>query len=122
MNEKKTEAELNELRNEIDSFKKEKERVRTIIGQVGGMPKGKTKLYNILFALLIIIPLVVSLMSHGVWQLAMIEIATAALSVKLLYLIHMQSKVNHFQLWILSSIEWRLNEINKKVDDIGKDS
>lgn len=46
-------------------------------------------------------------------QLAMVELAIAAVSVKLIFLIHKQSRVNHFQLWILSSIEWQLNEIMK---------
>jgi archaellum component FlaC len=27
-------------------------------------------------------------------------------------------KINHFKFWMLSSIEWRLNEINKQVKEL----
>ena len=30
-------------------------------------------------------------------------------------MIHEQQKVNHFQFWILTSLEYRINEIYKKV-------
>jgi hypothetical protein len=53
-------------------------------------------------------------------RLLMIELATAALAVKILYLMHFQAKVNHFQLWILSSIEWRINEITRKMKAMDK--
>ena len=48
------------------------------------------------------------------FQKTMVDLALAALSIKILFLIHNQARVNHFQLWILTSIEWRLNEIAKK--------
>ena len=53
-------------------------------------------------------------------RLVMIELATVALSVKLLYMMHCQAKVNHFQLWMQSSIEWRINEIIKMLREIKK--
>jgi hypothetical protein len=31
---------------------------------------------------------------------------------------HSQARVNHFQLWILSSLEWRLNEVVKEIDKV----
>jgi hypothetical protein len=48
----------------------------------------------------------------------MIELASAAVSVKIIYLIHCQMRVNHFKLWVLSSIEWRLNELTRLVRKI----
>ena len=51
----------------------------------------------------------------------MIELATVALSVKIIYLIHLQMKVNHFQFWIMSSLEWRLNELLRLVKNLEKD-
>ncbi|HDM90478.1 MAG: hypothetical protein DRQ06_03170 [Candidatus Hydrothermota bacterium] len=110
---KNLEDELNELRQEIEDFKKEKERVRAIVGRIGGAPTFNTRLFNIVFATLVAISLVISLMSRGTLRLAMLEIATALISVKLIYIMHNQARVNHFQLWILSSLEWRINEIQK---------
>ena len=45
----------------------------------------------------------------------MMELTIVALSIKIVFLIHLQSKVNHFQLWVLSAIEWRMNEMMKIV-------
>ena len=110
--------EFEELKQEIEQFKHEKERVRGIVGRVGGMPQRSTRILNVIFVLLIAVPLGVSLFSRGVVQLAMIEIATASVSAKILYLIHMQSRVNHFQLWILTSLEWRLNEMGRQLGEL----
>ena len=43
------EDELNDLKQELEHFQQEKERVRAIIGKIGGMPKFHTKLINIIF-------------------------------------------------------------------------
>lgn len=96
-------------------FKKEKERVRSIMAKIGGVPTFNTKTFNIIFATLVLICLAISLISGGVLRLAMIELAIAALSVKLIYLMHNQACVNHFQLWILLSLKWRPNEIIRAI-------
>ncbi len=108
-------SELEDLRKEIEHFKSEKERVKSIVGQIGGMPSLDTKTHNILFVIFCVVCFVISLFTHGKLQLAMIELAIAAVSVKLIFLIHWMGRVNHFQLWILSSMEWRMNEIIKKI-------
>ena len=38
------ENEINDLKQELEHFEQEKERVRAIIDQIGGMPKFRTKL------------------------------------------------------------------------------
>jgi len=100
-----------DLRREIERFKTEKERVRQIVGRIGGMPSFNTRIINILFAVAIAACLAVSLFYKGVVQLFTIEFAVTAVSIKLMFLIHKQSRVSHFQLWILSSLEWRLDQI-----------
>ena len=108
---KRIEEELEDLKHELDDFRKEKERVRAIVGKAGGVPTMNTKWFNIIFFILVIASLIVSLIARGTLRLAMSELAIAAISFKLIFLMHSQSRVNHFQLWILSSLEWRLNEI-----------
>lgn len=39
-------------------------------------------------------------------------------SVKIVWMIHKQAKVEHFQFWILNSIEFRLNDVSRKIDRI----
>ncbi len=109
--------EMDDLKQEIERFIKEKERVRSIVGEIGGVPRTHAKVFNIIFIILIIVILIISLVSGGTVRLAMVELAVAALSVKLIYLIHNQARVNHFQLWILSSLEWRLNELCKEIKE-----
>ena len=112
---KMIEEEIDDLRHEIEMFHKEKERVRKIVGHIGGVPTFNTKLFNLIFALSLVLCFAVSLVffRNELIRLAMIELALALVSVKLILLIHNQSKVNHLQLWILSSLEWRLDEIRK---------
>jgi len=113
------EQDVGDLKEELEQFKKEKERVRTIVGSIGGVPSMDTKIFNIVFTLVVVICLLISLLSgDNTIRLAMIELAVVAVSIKLIYLIHNQSRVNHFQLWILSSIEWRLDEINRSLNQL----
>lgn len=112
---KNFEAEINDLKQELENFQQEKERVRAIVGKIGGIPTFNTKLANKIFIAVIVITLAISIIGGEKWRLLMIEMATVALAIKIIYMIHCQMKINHFKLWMLSSIEWRLNEIMKHV-------
>lgn len=110
--------ELDDLRQELEYFQQEKERIRSIIGKIGGMPKFHSKFFNIILIVLTVGCLALSIVVHDTsFRLLMIEIASAAVSLKIIYLIHCQMKVNHFKLWMMSSIEWRLNELTRIVRD-----
>ncbi len=99
------ENEIEDLKTELENFQQEKKRVRAILGKIGGVPKFSTKLVNALFILVLAASVAVSFISGEKLRLLMIELATITLSVKIIYLIHCQVKVNHFKFWILSSIE-----------------
>jgi len=115
---KELEEELEDLREELEHFQLEKERVRAIVGKVGGVPKLNTKLANWIFAVIIALTLGISVIANDELRVVLIELAMIAMTVKIIYLIHILMKVNHFKFWILSSIEWRLNEIKKQVNEI----
>lgn len=112
--------EIEELKHEIESFQREKERVRSIVGQIGGVPTSTNKIYNAIFVGLVIVCLITSIFFGGTIRLVAIEAAVALLSLKIIYLMHSQSRVNHFQLWILTSLEWRINEMVEKVHNLEK--
>jgi hypothetical protein len=105
------ENEIDDLRRELEHFQQEKERVRSIIGRIGGVPKFSTKLINAIFIIVIAVSVIISLIGGQQLRLLMIELATVTLSIKIIYLIHCLMRVNHFKFWILSSIEWRINEM-----------
>lgn len=115
------ESELEDLKKELESFQQEKEKVRAIIGQIGGVPKFRTKLMNAIFITVLAVSVVLSVILGEKWRTVMIEIATVTLSLKIIYLIHCQVKVNHFKFWILSSIEWRLNDVKKQIIQLRKE-
>jgi hypothetical protein len=110
--------EIDDLKKELEHFQQEKERVRAIIGQIGGMPKFRTKLVNTLFIVVIAVSVVISIIAGEKLRLLMVEVATVTLSLKIIYLIHCQMRINHFKFWILSSIEWRLTEMRKEIKQL----
>ncbi len=114
------EAELEDLKNELRQFEKEKERIRAIVGQVGGVPKFQARIINTLFIVIMVISVVISVIAAEKWRLLMIELATVTLSIKIIYLIHAQMRVAHFEFWILSSLEWRVNDIVKQLRQLKK--
>jgi len=114
------EAELDDLKRELEHFEKEKERIRAIVGQIGGAPKSQVKLVNALFIVVLLVTVAISIVADEKWRLIMIELATVTLSIKIIYLIHAQMRVAHFEFWILSSLEWRINEIMKQLRQLKK--
>jgi len=110
--------EIDDLKKELEHFQQEKERVRAIIGQIGGVPKFRTKLFNAIFIAIIVASVVVSIIAGEKLRLLMIELATVTLSLKIIYLIHCQMRINHFKFWILSSIEWRLTEMRREIKQL----
>lgn len=112
------EEELEDLRKELEYFQKEKERVRAIVGKIGGVPKTQANVINALFVIIIVLSVIVSIVAGEKWRWLTIEVATVTLSIKIIYLIHSQMRATHFEFWILSSLEWRINEIVKQLREM----
>ncbi len=113
--------EIQDLKEELEKFQQEKERVRAIVGKIGGVPAAQTKIINIIFTVSIAAFLFVSIVGGKNIRPLMMELTIVALSIKIVFLIHLQSKVNHFQLWVMSAIEWRMNEMMKIVRTLAKE-
>jgi len=118
--ERQFEEEIEDLKQELENFQQEKHRIRGIIGKIGGVPTFNTRIFNNIFLAVIIVSLIVSLFFPKI-RLLMIELATVAISIKILYMMHCQNKVNHFQFWMLSSLEWRINEVMKHLRKVQAD-
>lgn len=107
--------EITDLKQSLENFEQEKERVRLIIGKIGGIPSFHTKLINALFVAVIIAAGAISVFADEKLRLLMVELTTVMLSMKIIYMIHIQTRVNHFKFWILSAIEWRINEMMAEI-------
>jgi hypothetical protein len=120
-------AEIESLEKELSAFREEKEKIRGIIGQIGGAEsKFWDRILNIVFIVFILLLIAVDVarpFTDLAWipSLVSLEIGVLLVSLKIIWMIHKQAKVEHFQFWILNSIEFRLNEISNKVNDISKD-
>lgn len=119
-NDENIENEISDLRQSLENFEKEKERVRAIIGKIGGVPRFRTKLINAVFIAAILVAGIISVIGGDKWRLLMVELTTVLLSVKIIYMIHVQMRVNHFKFWILSAIEWRINEMMAEIRRLKK--
>lgn len=122
-------AELDpiKLKEELDQFKKEKEKIRTLVGQIGGKNAAKKdRLLNVFF-ISAISTLALNDILHYVFgfntpipSLFSLEIAVLLVSMKIIWMMHKATKVEHFQFWILNSIEFRLNDIAKQLHALEK--
>jgi hypothetical protein len=118
------EAEI--LRQELEHFKTEKERIRKVIGQIGGTTsKRQDRLINAAFLVVVVGLFTFDTVREVTgWALSIIprflsmELALLLVSLKIIWMIHRQSKVDHFQFWVLNSIEFQINTISKRLREL----
>ncbi|MCK5707181.1 MAG: hypothetical protein KAI43_05960 [Candidatus Aureabacteria bacterium] len=113
------------LQEELLQYQKEKEKIRNVIGRIGGAASAKRdRVINICFIIFIVILFLMDTMRHLLGMdiplppLFSVEIGLLLVSVKIIWMIHKQGKIEHFQFWILSSIEYRVNDMTKKMQHI----
>lgn len=111
-----------ELKEELEQFRLEKEQIRAILGQVGGVGSAKRDLVvNVVFITALVAFFVLDVLRHVLGldvplpAMFSIELGVLMVSTKIVWMIYKQTKVEHFQFWILSSIEFRLNDVAKRV-------
>lgn len=109
-----------ELESEIRSFEKERENIRRIIGRIGGAPTHKGRVINVIFIIMVLSVFAMSIIWGGRVRFFMIEVGILLLSIKLIYFLESHIRLNHFQFWILSSLEWRLDKIDKTLKKMEK--
>jgi hypothetical protein len=109
-----------QLQDEVQEYLKEKERVRKILGRVGGNPGKKEKVMNILFLGTVALVFVVGLIFPE-YQTLTLEVAILLVSLKLALILTQNNKMSHFQFWMLSTIEWRLSQVSQDMIRLKKD-
>jgi hypothetical protein len=118
---KEYKEEEKRLKEEIDEYMRERDRIKQIIGRIGGKKYSKRDMIiNIAFFVVIITLFVLEVTIHVIPTFLSLEIGILLVSIKIIIMIHTQQKTNHFEFWVLNSIEFRLNEMYKKVRDMEK--
>lgn len=106
------------LEMQIKEFEQQRDRVRSIIGQIGGKPTFLKKFSNVVFMILVLAAFGLSIVAKDEYEVILLELIVLIVSAKFVYFLYMQARVTHFQFWILSSIEWQVNEMSSKLDKI----
>ena len=114
------------LKQELEHYKQEKERIRKILGQIGGSSsKNRDQIITISFLLVVIflflfdvfrsfIPVALPELPPAI----SVELAVLLVSLKIVWMIHKQTKVDHFQFWVLNSIEFQVNALSKRLQEL----
>lgn len=114
------------LLEELQEFKAEKEKIRSVVGQIGGKASNRAEtMVNVVFVLAVLGLFVFDVVRH-VYHVAedvlppmlSLSLGVFLISIKIVWMIHRQSKIDHFQFWILNSIEYRINDVSTRVRDI----
>ena len=115
------------LKAELDQFKKEKEKIRMLMGQIGGKGAAKHDRWANRFFIAAISLIALNDFLHYAFgfhtpipSLFSLEIGVLLVSIKIIWMMHKSTKVEHFQFWILNSIEYRLNDVAKQVRTLEK--
>jgi len=110
-----------ELIRELEEFKTEKERVKQILGNLGGKTSARTeKIINLSFLMVVLSFFVLEVTTHFLPPFVSLEVGLLFLSIKIIWMMNSAHKVNHFQFWILNSIEYKVNQIDKRVVKLEK--
>ncbi len=117
--------EFDQLLEELASYKNEKEKLRNMLGQIGGKTGNVSKFAMFAFVgsviVLFLIDLHKNIFINESWtEVLTIEIGLFLVSIKLIWMMHLQAKVSHFQFWILNAIEFKVNRISKRITELEK--
>lgn len=107
------------LKEEIEEYNKERDRIKFVIGNIGGKRYSKfDTILNIAFLFIIALLFILEVAFHFIPAFLSLEIGILLISVKIIIMIHSQQKSNHFQFWVLNSIEYRMNEMYKRIKTV----
>ncbi len=109
-------------REEMEEFIREREQIRRIVGQIGGKPTPMSKAITVLLIVFVLATLVAAPFLPKDLELPAVEVGIVLLSLKIFFFLQNEAKVTHFQFWMLSSLEWRMNEISKRLGRIDENT
>ncbi|WP_372714217.1 hypothetical protein [Ilyobacter sp.] len=110
------------LQEEMEHYKLEQEKVKQIVGSIGGAHQSrKHKMFNAIFLTIVVVSFFMGGILHYIPVTLSIELGVLLVSLKIAWMIHEQQKVNHFQFWILNSLEIRLNSLQTSSRKINKE-
>ncbi len=115
------EGKKEEILKEIRDYNKERDQIKMMLGKIGGTAYSSIDMIiNIVFLTIILSLFALELTTHWLPSYISLEVSVLLVSIKIVWMIHSQYKTNHFQFWILNSIEYRMNVIAGKIKKMEK--
>jgi hypothetical protein len=117
--------ELNErkedLVKEIEEYNRERDQIKSMLGRLGGEKYSKTDMIlNIIFLTTIVALFAVEVATQILPTYVSLEVGILLVSIKIIWMIHSQHKFNHFEFWVLNSIEFRMNTLDTRIKRMEK--
>lgn len=104
------------LEEEVRAYRKEKEKIKQILSAVSGQKNNKKeRAVTILFVALIAAFFGAGFVFDNFSQLLSIEIGVLLVSIKIIMLMQNQQKSSHFQFWVLNTLEFKIDQIDKRL-------
>lgn len=120
------ERRIDDLIEELESYRKQRKELDAIVKQIGGRGSAKrTKVLNILFIVALTVLFSLDVLRHFV-EFAYIpenlslQVGVLMISLKIIWFAHKRNQVEHFQFWIMNSLEMRINMILDEMKSINK--
>lgn len=105
-----------DIETELNEFSAQREKVRHLLSRAGGQSHAKRDFWiNVVFFCVIVALFAIETITKFLPSFLSLEIGVLLVSIKIVFMIHSQHKVYHFQFWILHSIEFRLNEVVRRI-------
>lgn len=107
------------LKDDLAAYEREQKEWRKMIAR--SKIQENARLFDFINSILFVLIVglfVVQLVFHPMSDIFSLETALFLVSLKLIMMIHSAARFNHFQFWILHSIETRVEGLNERLDRI----
>ncbi len=116
MSDSELRAREHEIELELAEYTNEREKLKEILGAYGGKRYSRIDtIMNVVFLVIIVGLFTIQATLKIIDSYVSIEVSVLLVSIKIVWMIHSQNKMNHFQFWVLNTIEYRVNETIRRI-------
>ncbi|MBL8967425.1 MAG: hypothetical protein JNG85_10460 [Spirochaetaceae bacterium] len=109
--------EASDAADEVAAFSRERDRIRYVMEKAEGSGnRTMSKLMNVIFVSGLAILLAGRFLLGSLDDILSLECGLLLVSMKIMWMIHLQERHNHFLFWMLHSIEYRQEEILSRLE------
>ena len=105
-----------DLKKELEDFYDKKENLRKLVEKQAK----KEMVFNIVFLTLVLSFFIIGALMKHINAVLSLEIAILLVSLKMVWMIYEQQRANHFFFWILSTLEYEVNQLHITIHTLKK--